>query len=344
MRLQHRGGRLWVLNSRALDELQVTVHDHPRGLERIDGSFTGRLYEGDTWLRERIVRQPPDLARASRLLASYGVTGATDTTPDNDSAAWSHFQAAQARGELLQRVRMMGGPEIAHCNETASLTRGEYKVHLLESRLPALDSLCNTITSVHGTGRAVAIHCVTLTELVFALHALASAGVRTGDRIEHASVCSPELLPQIRAMGLRIVTQAHFIEERGDRYLVEVDPAELPWLYRAATFIEAGIPLAGGTDAPFGGANPWRSMRAAVERGTRAGTIMGAAEALTPEQALDLYLSPAEAPGAGPRTLGVGCPADLCLLHAPWDTLRDHLDVPQVRRTWSGGTLIHAAP
>lgn len=343
IRIQHRGGRLWVMNSPALRELQVSSGDSPLGLERIQDRATGRLYEADNWLRGRLHSQPPNLSKASVLLARSGVTGITDTTPSNGVEEWTHFRKSQESGELRQRVRMMGSPAIASCVETGQLTRGELKIHLLESQLPDLDSLYSNIDSAHRAARPVAIHCVTLTELVFALHALEAAGTLAGDRIEHASVCPDEQLQLIRKLGLRIVTQPHFIAERGDQYRVDVDNREQPWLYRAASFLKHGIPLAGGSDAPFGGANPWQIMHSAVERQTPSGAIMDRTEALSPEQALELFLSPLDTPGLHSARLCVGARADLCLLQDPWKTVRTQLSDCQVRCTWRDGKLIHGS-
>jgi predicted amidohydrolase YtcJ len=271
------------------------------------------------------------------------VTGVTDTTPSNGEVEWARFRHAQENGTLHQRVRVMGASALLDCSETGYLRRGEYKIHLLESRLPDLRDLCHNIATAHGQQRAVAIHCVTLAELVFALAALESAGTRPGDRIEHASVTSPDQLQALRKMGLRVVTQPHFIAERGDQYLAEVDADERPWLYRCAAFLTAGIPLAGGSDAPFGGADPWRAMRAAVERRTPTGRSMNAGEALSPEQALSLFLSRPEAPGVAQARLAAGAPADLCLLDSPWRQVREDLDSGHVRMTWRAGELIHCA-
>lgn len=341
VRIQHRGGRMWVLNSRALQALQVSHGNAPPGLERVDGRLTGRLYEGDIWLRSQLHSQRPELSTVSRRLARYGITGVTDTTPANGPDEWAYFHQSQVEGELLQRVRVMGTDAIQSCQENGLLTRGEFKVHLLESLLPDLDTLCDDIASAHAAGRSVAIHCVTLTELVFALHALEAAGVRSGDRIEHASVCPPDQMTAIHELGLRVVTQPHFIAERGDQYLTDVAAREQPWLYRAASFLTESVPLAAGSDAPFGDADPWQAMRAAVERRTAAGEVMGRAEALTPEQALRLFLSPPHSPGVGEFTLTAGSPADLCLLHSPWETVRHDLSCEQVRATWRGGELIY---
>ncbi|MFT5483534.1 MAG: putative amidohydrolase YtcJ [Halieaceae bacterium] len=343
VRVQHRGGRLWVLNSLALRELHVCPEDAPPGLEHAEARATGRLYEEDHWLRSRLHSQPPNLSKASALLARYGVTGITDTTPANGVDAWAHFKKSQENGELLQRVRMMGTAEIAQCGETPRLTHGELKIHLLESQLPELGSLCRTIESAHRDDRSIAIHCVTLTELVFALHALEAAGVLTGDRIEHASVCPDEQLQDIDRLGLRVVTQPHFIAERGDQYRIDVDTREQPWLYRAASFLRGGIPLAGGSDAPFGGANPWKSMHCATARQTATGEVMGRSETLTPEQALELYLSPQDRPGLTTSRLHVGARADLCLLQEPWERVRTNLGDAQVRCTWRDGEMIYGS-
>jgi predicted amidohydrolase YtcJ len=148
-------------------------------------------------------------------------------------------------------------------------------------------------------------------------------------------------LAVIQELGLRMVTQPHFIAERGDQYLTDVDPREQPWLYRAASFLTAGIPLAAGSDAPFGGADPWQAMRAAVARRTAAGEVMGREEALTPEQALRLFLSAPGEPGVGEITLTAGTPADLCLLHVPWEIARNDLRSEQVRATWRAGQQIY---
>ncbi len=150
----------------------------------------------------------------------------------------------------------------------------------------------------------------------------------------------PEVVERLAELPLTVVTQPHFIRERGDAYAVEVEPADRPWLYRCRGFLEAGVPLGGGTDAPFGDPDPWRAMRAAVERRTEEGLTLGPDEALEPERALGLFTSPAEAPGAAPRRVEVGAVADLCLLDAPWEAARRELSSHRVRATLREGSLI----
>lgn len=338
LRLQHRSGRLWLLNSLALQQVEVGEGGDP--LQRLDGRATGRLYDADDWLRPRLPRQPVSLKAVSRLLASYGVTSVTDTTPQNSVATWRDFAAAQARGELLQKLMLMGDSSLDAMPSQPGLLRGARKFHLHEHELPEFDALCEDIRVCHRAGRGAAFHCVTRTDLVFALAALREAGVHPGDRIEHASVTPPDLLTELAAMRLTVVAQPHFIAERGDEYLQDVAAEDQPWLYRLRGLLDAGVPLAGGSDAPFGEPDPWAAMQAAVSRRTRTGQVMGAQEALTPEQALVLFTTSLDEPSGAARTLAVGQPADLCLLDRSWSAACMDLSVVRVRETWRDGVSI----
>jgi predicted amidohydrolase YtcJ len=310
-RIQHRSGRLWILNSAAIEQLPEQV------------AASGRLYDRDAQLRAWLPRSEPAVREASARLAAYGVTRLTDMTPTNDDDTARLIRSLGARGELLQDVLLAGRPDLD--------TTGPTKVHLHESGLPPFDALCSIVARSHAQGRNVAVHCVTEAELVFTLAAIREAGPEPGDRIEHASVTPPDLLSQLEELGLSVVTQPNFVAERGDAYFSEVPRREHPWLYRARGFLDHGIPLAGGTDAPFGHPDPWRAMHAAVTRQTARGDVLGAEEALSPEEALALYLGP---------SITVGARADLCLLDVPWSTARDELSSARVRATIRGGRSI----
>ena len=343
-RIQHRGGRLWILNSLGMEEIGL-VGSHrnnnlPAGIEFQGNEPTGRLYECDRWLRAQLNSGFPTLAAASKLLASYGITGLTDATPANGIAEWDFFQQSQADRTLLQTVRMMGSANLPRDQDSPKLQTGEFKIHLLESQLPNIDALTESITAAHRSGRNVAIHCVTNTELVYSLSCLDNAGVLPGDRIEHASVTTPEMLEKIAELGLRVVTQPHFIAERGEQYLREVESADQQWLYRLLSFIEAGVPLAAGSDSPFGSPNPWLSMQAAVVRKAGTNKFIGIEEALTPDMALALYTSMPDQPGLQQKELTVGASASLCLLNAPWETVKLDFTNAMVSATWSAGRLI----
>lgn len=339
IRIQHRSGRLWVFNSLALEALGP-LDDHAP-LQRRDGRLTGLLLDGDLWLRQRLPGTRPSLATLSQKLAAYGVTGVTDATPANNLEAAAGFHEAQQRGDLRQSLRLMGDASLDALSDQPGLTRGEGKFHLHEHALPEFDGLVAQIRDRHAAGRAAAFHCVSRIELIYALEALRTAGTVAGDRIEHGGVCAPEAVLSLQALQLTVVSQPHFIAEKGDRYRVEVDAVDQPWLYRLQGLRSAGIPLAAGTDAPFGGLNPWASMQAAVNRRCRDGAVMGADESLTPEAALGLYTGTPDAPGIARYDLAPGQAANLCLIDQPWQTARHQLAAVTVVKTWRDGRLIH---
>lgn len=338
LRLQHRSGRMWLLNSPALAALLARA-EPPPGLERDAGGFTGRLFDEDQWLREALGGAPPDFAEVSATLARYGVTGITDMSPRNDAAMAAHFAAQHDCGNLQQNCWLAGKLSLAHA-PAASWQLGPAKLHLHESALPAYDDALSFVREAHARGRALAVHCVSEVELVYALALLDEAGTMRGDRIEHASIASAELVARIAGSGIAVCVQPHFIHERGDRYLLDVEPRHHGDLYRIASLGSAGVTLAGGSDAPFASADPWDAMAAAVSRWTREGRIIGEGEALSPEQALELYLA---APDdlTRQRRIGVGEHADLCLLDRPWAEARDQLGSHLVRATLIAGRLVH---
>jgi predicted amidohydrolase YtcJ len=175
------------------------------------------------------------------------------------------------------------------------------------------------------------------------LAAFDTAGAQPGDRIEHGGVIPAEAIAHLRALGLTVVTQPAFVHERGDRYLAEVDPAEQPDLYRCASLIAAGVPVAASSDAPYAAPDPWAGVAAAARRRTAGGQPLGTAERVSAAQALGLYLGSPQDPGGPQRRISVGAPADLCLLRIPLAAMPDAPEASLVRATLISGRLVHDA-
>ena len=318
VRVQHRSGALWVLNSRALAEVGLLDGPRPAGCEIApDGSPTGRLLRLDAWLSGRVPRRRPDLARIGRLLAGRGVTGVTDMTPFATVDHLSPLVAAMSSGALPQRVIVTGAPTVDPADLPPQVTAGPAKVLLHDHDLPTPDAIAEQVRLARAHGRAVAVHCVTRASLVLTLAALTEVGSVAGDRIEHGAVVPPELYDDLLRLGLTVVTQPNFVAERGDDYLTDVEPEDLPHLWPCRSLLVAGIPVAAGTDAPFGRPDPWALLHAAIDRRTPSGAVLGRGERLDPRTALDLLLRPGARPSAPARRVAVGQPADLCLLRVP---------------------------
>jgi len=343
LRIQHRSGALWILNSAGLAALGIHTADCelPPGAQRdARGLPDGRLLRCDDWLRaQQTDPRPPDLRPVGQQLAGFGVTGVTDATPHNGAEELSLLSRASHEGLLPQRLCVMGRSDLP-CPSAPRVERGALKLWISEYELPDLQDLLREIEGAHDADRPVAIHCVTRSELVLAASALETAGGHPRDRIEHAAITPPDLMEQLARIPVTVVTQPNFLWERGDRYAREVDPADLPWLYRCRGFEEAGVSLAGGTDAPFGNPDPWRAMQAAVERCSESGLCLGGEERLRPEEALALFTRPLADPGAAPRRVQPGAPADLCLLDRSWARARDTLEAGCVAATFCDGKLV----
>jgi predicted amidohydrolase YtcJ len=281
----------------------------------------------------------PDLAATGARLAGYGVTGVSDLTPTGSSSDLAVLAAAAGSGALPQRVMVGTGPGLADARAPTPLTTGPVKLVVDDGAPPTLDTLVRWMRAARDAARPVAAHCVTRAGLALALDAWDRVGPRPGDRIEHGSVVPPDLRSIVASRHLTVVTQPGYVLERGDRYLASVAPADLPHLYPCRGLIEAGIPVGGGTDAPYGHPDPWRAIASAIERRTSGGTPLGVREAVSPERALALFLTPLDDPGGSPRRVELGAPADLCLLDGPLSQVLEGPSSDSVVATVIGGAV-----
>ena len=329
LRVQHRTGALWMVNSLAVAQLGLDRCELS-GVERDDaGRPTGRLWRMDRWLADRVPGVSVDLGAISRKAASLGITGFTDATPGATDADLAFLAAAP----IAQRLCCMAPPGVGPPPGTVSV--GPVKVMLDDTALPLPAELARLIAGAHAAGRPAAVHCVTRVQFVVTLTALLLAGRLPGDRIEHGAVIGADSLPDLR--GLTVVTQPHFVAERAEQYAADVPADDLPDLWRLRSLIDAGADVAAGSDAPFGSEDPWHVMRAAVRRPAR----FAAGEAVAPARALALFLGEPAAPGTQ-RVVAPGRPADLALLRAgPLDVL-DSLGSDLVAATFIGGELAYA--
>jgi predicted amidohydrolase YtcJ len=200
---------------------------------------------------------------------------------------------------------------------TPGLSVGPYKIVLADSGMLTYPELAERVTVAHAEGRAVAVHCVTLEALVLLVAVLKDVGAREGDRIEHGGIVPGEMVRELALLGLRVVTQPGFLADRGDDYLDGLPQAEHADLYRCGSLLRAGVPVALSSDAPYGPADPWAVMRAAVSRRTASGRVAGAPERIGAREALDAYLGPVDDPGGVPRRVRAGEAADLIVLRVP---------------------------
>lgn len=353
VRIQHRGGSMWMLNSIAVTRLGLAGADHP-GVERdTDGAPTGVLWRADDWLRARLpASDPPRLSGVGSRLASFGITAVTDATPDLNPTALEAISAAIRSGALPQRVMLLGAPLSTHFEgrlggrldeaPEASPVAGPYKIVLADSGLPTLDGLAERIAAAHRARRPVALHCVTEAALVLLIAAFGEVGVRRGDRIEHAGLVPRDLLPELARLGLTVVTQPGFLAHRGDDFARDLPAAQHGDLYRCRSLMHAGIPVALSSDAPYGPLDPWQVIAAATHRRGPDATVIGPDERVAPARALVAYLGDQDDPGGRRRTVHAGGPADLVVLRVPLTEALRSPDREVVRTVLIGGKTVYS--
>lgn len=337
LRVQHRSGALWVLNSAGIDRLgpAITAHD---GIERdSEGRPTGRLWRADALLREALGAKPPSLVAIGRQLAAFGITHVADATPDAASA--EVVIAAAARGELPHRVMVMtrDTPPI----QGHRVGVGPVKLVVADHAPPEFDELVDGIRQAHAESRPVAVHCVTQQALALTLAALDAADPVDGDRIEHCAVADESAVQAIAIRGLRVVTQPTLVTRRGDQYWDRSAPEDRPHLWRYASLLDAGVRVVAGSDAPYGDPDPWTCLRSASHRRTASGRILGPGERVPAPTVLRGLLSPLHDPGGLPRRIEAGEPADLVLLDCPLDDALRLPDSSRVRATLIGGEFVY---
>jgi predicted amidohydrolase YtcJ len=294
VRAQHRSGALWTLNSAAVELLGS-------GLSRQERE-TGQLWRADDRLRTLLVGHGDlrsDLAETGRLMAAYGLTHLTDA-----SASIAPETAELMRRALPQHLMFMAEHSIGSPRKIVPDDRSR----------EAFADLTRVVQAAHDAGRAVAIHAVSGVHMAMVIAALAAVGVNDGDRIEHAAICDDEAAERLAALGVVVVTQPTILVRHGERFCREVEPYERPLLWRYGGLRRRGVKIVASSDAPYGDANPWRTIRDAATRRLGSGRVLGDDEVVRPGAVLRSFLTEAHDPAGPRRRVEVGSAADLCLL------------------------------
>ncbi|MGH3757563.1 amidohydrolase family protein [Actinophytocola sp.] len=322
VRLQHRGGALWTLNSAAVELLGDGL--------RADERRTGRVWRSDARLRRLVgsTVEPAALGTLGARLAGYGLTHLTDAGPDLDAGALVRLRAA-----LPQHVHSMGPAG-------GSMPR---KIVVTDHEPPRLGDLTSRIADAHEQGRPAAVHAVSAVALALALAAFEQAGTRRGDRIEHAAVCDDDAARVLAELGLTVVTQPSLAVRHGLAYLRDTEPGERSALWRHAGLRRVGVTVVVSSDAPYGDANPWHGVQAAATRRLPDGTTLGTAETIPAAAAFATLLSDPADPGGPLRRISPEAPADLTLLDGPLHVViaAAMAGVTPVRATFVRGRRIH---
>ncbi len=167
------------------------------------------------------------------------------------------------------------------------------------------------------------------------------------ERVEHAGLVPPALLPKVDRVRPVLVVQPVFVWSDG--WLTgRLGNDRARWAYPFRTLLEHGHILAGSSDAPFDAFDPWLGLRAAIHRVGPNGRSANPEreEELTAEMAVSLYTR-GGAQALGEPEIGElepGRRADLVRLHAPSLEQAIEAGVATVRETWVDGARVYCQP
>ncbi|TPG47276.1 amidohydrolase [Roseomonas nepalensis] len=108
-------------------------------------------------------------------------------------------------------------------------------------------------------------------------------------RIEHCGFLNAGQRARMKAHGIIPVPQPVFLYEFGDLYVRNLGPERSENAYPMRTWLEEGHHPAASSDSPVCTVDPFINLFTMLTRKTNRGTVLGAAEALTAEQAVHCY-------------------------------------------------------
>jgi predicted amidohydrolase YtcJ len=305
-------GHIAIANSAALKAAGVTGNTKAPQGGAIDldanGEPTGILRETAKDLVNKVIPPPTreerrrglELAIADAL--SHGVTSVQDFSEWDDFlvleemekegklslrvSEWLPFntpleQLKQMRAHhdandpMLHTGMLKGFMDGSLGSRTAAL-KAPYADDAKNSGLPQFtqDELNRMALERAKAGFQMGFHAIGDKGTAMALDAFAQPGVpRTArNRIEHAQVVDPADIPRFKQLGViasmqpnHLLTDMNWAEER-------LGLARAAYSYAWKAFLDAGVPLAFGTDYPVEPITPFRGLYAAVTRMNEAGT------------------------------------------------------------------------
>jgi hypothetical protein len=305
-------GHIAVVNTAGLKAAGVTGQTQPPQGGAIDldaqGEPTGILRESAQGLVEKVIPPPTETERrggdalAIADALSHGVTSVQDFSAWEDFlvfekmekegalkiriSEWLPFKAPladlvkmrahhDANDPMLHTGMLKGFMDGSLGSRTAAM-KAPFADDAGNSGLPQYtqDQLNAMTVERAKAGFQLGFHAIGDKAAAMALDAYEQAGVpRTArNRIEHAQVVDPADIPRFKQLGViasmqpnHLLTDMNWAEDR-------LGPERAACSYAWKAFLDAGVPLAFGTDYPVEPVTPFRGLYAAVTRMNEGGT------------------------------------------------------------------------
>jgi predicted amidohydrolase YtcJ len=210
--------------------------------------------------------------------------------------------------------------------------------------------LDDLLARAHRAGWQCTVHAVgdraiemTLDAMEAAQRAYPREGLR--HRIEHCGITPPDLRDRIARLGIVPAIQPAFFWEFGDGYIRNYGRERADVMFRARSFLDRGVVVAGSSDAPVTDQRPLFGVEQAMTRATSDGDVCGPDERVDLDTALRMHTvngAYASFEEGLKGSIEVGKLADLVVVsedlrRVPVKRLRD---VP-IDMTFVGGELVY---
>src|SRR5439155_17661757 len=104
-------------------------------------------------------------------------------------------------------------------------------------------------------------------------------------RLEHCTIVNDSLIQRIKALGAIPTPFAAYVYYYGEK-MREYGPERLDHMFALRSFLDAGIPVAPGSDYPPGPFEPMMALQSSVTRTDSNGNVWGPKQRITVDQAL----------------------------------------------------------
>ncbi len=156
------------------------------------------------------------------------------------------------------------------------------------------EELDSMLLAAHRAGFQVTMHTVGDKAIENGLNGLAAAQAafpreNLRHRLEHCAICPPDLQRRVRLQGIVPAMQPAFFWEFGDGYIVNYGRQRADWMFPVKSLLDAGVIVAGSSDAPVTDHRPLFGIEQAMTRATSGGDVCGPDERVDLDTAIRMY-------------------------------------------------------
>ncbi|MBK7977900.1 MAG: amidohydrolase [Deltaproteobacteria bacterium] len=206
-------------------------------------------------------------------------------------------------------------------------------------------TLAHVLRAADERGFAVAVHAggneaVEEVAAIWSSRGASAGGAALPRRIEHLFFANRDTARRAADAGVHAVVQPAHLDETGAIVVASGLPGKLGF-HPYRTLLDAGVRLAGSSDAPVNTFDVWSAVRAAVERRLADGRPVFPSEALAVREVLHMYTRGGAAALGMAGEIGqlrVGARADAVVLAAdPWELEVERIGEAKILATYTGG-------